>query len=115
VGGDRVPGIVNPREQKDQHRGGDNEQCLADAAVPGGRPGIAYYRLPGSPRKYWSVYEVKPVAQWAQALRGLRCGTLAWWVFDNTAGGGAAGNALPMLERLGAGRGRRVPSGRLQE
>jgi uncharacterized protein YecE (DUF72 family) len=85
------------------------------AAVPGGWPEIVYYRLHGSPRKYWSVYEVRRVAQWAQALRGLPRGTLAWCVFDNTAAGGAAGNALQMLEMLGAARSRRVPLGRPQE
>lgn len=68
------------------------------AAFPGGWPGIVYYRLHGSPRKYWSIYEVERVARWAQALRALPRGTLAWCVFDNTAGGGAAGNALQMLK-----------------
>lgn len=70
------------------------------AALPGGWPGVVYYRLHGSPRKYWSIYELERVAQWAQALRGLPRGTPAWCVFDNTAGGGAAGNALQMLDMI---------------
>ena len=88
---------------------------VPDAAQPGGWPGIVYYRLHGSPRMYWSVYEVKRVALWAQALRGLPRGTLAWCVINNTAGGGAAGNALQMLEILGAGKAPRVPFGGPQE
>jgi len=67
------------------------------ASLPGGWPGLVYYRLHGSPRKYWSVYEPDRVALWAQAFKGLPRGTLSWCVFDNTAGGGAAANALQML------------------
>ena len=70
------------------------------AAHPGGWPGIAFWRLHGSPRKYWSIYEPEQVAEWAQALRKLPRRTQAWCVFDNTASGGAAGNALQMLEIL---------------
>ena len=88
---------------------------VPEAALPGGWPGIVYYRLHGTPRMYWSVYEVKRVAQRAQALRGLPRGTLAWCVFDNTAAGGAAANALQMLDILGAGRAGRVPLGGPQE
>jgi uncharacterized protein YecE (DUF72 family) len=71
------------------------------AAQPGGWPGIVYYRLHGSPRKYWSIYELERVAQWAHTLKAVPRGVLAWCVFDNTAGGGAACNALQMLKMLG--------------
>jgi len=70
------------------------------AALPGGWPGLAYWRLHGSPRKYWSVYETDRVAQWAQSLQALPRSTQAWCVFDNTAGGGATGNALQMQKML---------------
>ncbi len=73
------------------------------AAQPGGWPGIAYYRLHGSPRKYWSDYEPARLSQWAQALRSLPRST-AWCVFDNTASGAAAGNALQMVELLRGSR-----------
>lgn len=71
------------------------------AAVPGGWPHVVYYRLHGSPRKYWSIYDKERLAQWAVALSSLPRRTLAWWVFDNTASGGAAGNALQLLKMLG--------------
>jgi uncharacterized protein YecE (DUF72 family) len=74
------------------------------AAQPGGWPGIVYYRLHGSPRKYWSIYDADRLSHWAQALKALPRGTPAWCVFDNTASSGAAGNALQMRKILGAAR-----------
>jgi len=74
------------------------------AAHPGGWPEIAFWRLHGSPRKYWSIYEAERVAEWAQALRKQPPSAQVWCVFDNTAGSGAAGNALQMLELLSSPR-----------
>jgi uncharacterized protein YecE (DUF72 family) len=71
------------------------------AAQPGGWPGIVYYRLHGSPNKYWSIYEPHRVSAWSRALCSLPRGTPGWCVFDNTAVGGAAGNALQMTEEIG--------------
>jgi uncharacterized protein YecE (DUF72 family) len=71
------------------------------AAQPGGWPGIAYYRLHGSPRMYWSVYETGVVAAWVAQLQALPRSTRAWCIFDNTAGGGATGNALQVLSSAG--------------
>ena len=73
------------------------------AALPGGWPGIVYYRLHGSPRRYWSIYKAEHLAHWVQALRQRPRASLTWCVFDNTAGGGAAANALQMLGLLGDG------------
>jgi uncharacterized protein YecE (DUF72 family) len=70
------------------------------AADPGGWPGIVYYRLHGSPRKYWSVYEPGRVQAWSRAVSSLPRGAPAWCVFDNTAGSGAAANALQMVSSL---------------
>ena len=70
------------------------------AAHPGGWLEIAFWRLHGSPRKYWSIYEPEQVAEWTEALQKLPRRALAWCVFDNTAGSGAAGNALQMLDSL---------------
>jgi uncharacterized protein YecE (DUF72 family) len=90
-----------------QHRIGRvaaDPAVVPGAALPGGWPGIVYYRLHGSPRKYWSTYEIERLAGWAQALKGLSRGTTAWCVLDNTAGGGAAPNALKLREMLGQRR-----------
>jgi uncharacterized protein YecE (DUF72 family) len=67
------------------------------AKRPGGWPELAYYRLHGAPRKYWSRYPVERVDEWARELRGVRP---AWCIFDNTAGSGAAANALELKARL---------------
>jgi uncharacterized protein YecE (DUF72 family) len=77
---------------------------VAAAAVPGGWPKTAYFRLHGSPSKYWSTYPPEALAQWAKSIRKLPRGTDAWCVFDNTAGGGAAANALEMAALMKARR-----------
>lgn len=57
---------------------------------------VAYYRLHGSPRKYWSRYPLERVRQWASEMEALPTGTDIWCIFDNTASGAAIENALEM-------------------
>jgi uncharacterized protein YecE (DUF72 family) len=67
---------------------------------PGGWPQRVYLRLHGTPRMYYSSYEV-PLLQ-ALADRMLQAqadGAEVWCMFDNTASGAAAGDAL-VLQRL---------------
>jgi uncharacterized protein YecE (DUF72 family) len=67
---------------------------------PGGWPQRVYLRLHGTPRMYYSSYEV-PLLQ-ALADRMLQAqaqGVEVWCMFDNTASGAAAGDAL-VLQRL---------------
>jgi uncharacterized protein YecE (DUF72 family) len=73
---------------------------VPEAAVPGGWPGIVYFRLHGSPDRYWSVYDPRRIAAWADAVRSLPRGTPIWCIFDNTAGSGALGNAMQMARSL---------------
>jgi uncharacterized protein YecE (DUF72 family) len=51
---------------------------VAAAADPAGWPGVVYFRLHGSPRKYWSRYDEEFLATRATAIRRLcqpmRCG-----------------------------------------
>lgn len=83
-------------------------EILAAASELGGRVGIGpgsasrarttiYYRLHGSPRKYWSVYEPQQIARWAKALNVARRRADDWCMFDNTAGGGAFENLRQMM------------------
>jgi uncharacterized protein YecE (DUF72 family) len=68
---------------------------------PGGWRGLAYFRLHGSPRTYYSSYEEDDLDALAEKLRALRRRRIpAWCIFDNTALGAAAGNALSLVERL---------------
>jgi uncharacterized protein YecE (DUF72 family) len=70
------------------------------AAEPGGwlgRGSTAYYRLHGSPRKYWSTYAPERIERWAEGILALPRQVSCWCIFDNTAGGGAIENALQMM------------------
>lgn len=73
---------------------------LPQGAEPGGWDGLVYYRLHGSPRKYYSEYPTAYldalVPKLAQAARSVP----TWCIFDNTAAGAATVNALAVLERL---------------
>jgi uncharacterized protein YecE (DUF72 family) len=65
----------------------------AGAGVPGGWTGIAYFRLHGSPRRYWSRYDAGYLASLAATMRAIADAAEAWCVFDNTASGAALENA----------------------
>lgn len=69
------------------------------ADVPGGWRGLAYFRLHGSPRVYYSAYDAAFIARIADAI--ARCDAPAWCIFDNTAGSAAAANALELKTALG--------------
>jgi uncharacterized protein YecE (DUF72 family) len=68
---------------------------------PGGWPGLAYFRLHGSPRIYYSSYENDYLDALAGRLQNLQRARIpTWCIFDNTTLGAATGNALSLLERL---------------
>jgi uncharacterized protein YecE (DUF72 family) len=57
---------------------------------------VAYYRLHGSPRKYWSRYDEPRLREWATSILELSRRAHVWCIFDNTASGAALANALEM-------------------
>ena len=66
---------------------------VPDAARPGGFGELAYFRLHGSPSMYRSAYgeeRLRSIAAAALAVRSHSC----WIMFDNTASGAAAADAL---------------------
>jgi uncharacterized protein YecE (DUF72 family) len=66
-----------------------------DARKPGGWRGLAYYRLHGSPKMYYSSYSDEDITQIGGELKGLQAeGTRTWCIFDNTAEFAATANAL---------------------
>lgn len=71
------------------------------AAVPGGWRQLAYYRLHGTPRIYYSAYDADFLEATAASLRGLAARSVAaWCIFDNTAAGAATSDALTVLGHL---------------
>ena len=68
-------------------------------ATAGARSAV-YYRLHGSPRKYWSRYPPERLRRWASEISALPANTDAWCIFDNTASGAAIENALEMMALL---------------
>jgi uncharacterized protein YecE (DUF72 family) len=77
---------------------------VPDAIVPAGWPLLVYFRLHGSPRKYWSRYDEDVLERFAVAPGGLPDAKEIWWVFDNTASGAALENAWELHQRLGVDR-----------
>ena len=85
-------------------RVGADPARVPEAAGTGGWPQVAYVRLHGSPRIYWSDYDASYLDALAVRLRALgRSAREVWCIFDNTASGAATGNAVALLERLEAG------------
>jgi len=74
---------------------------VPEAAVPGGWRGLAYFRLHGSPRVYWSRYDAAFIRMIAEQVAGAaRDAGEVWCIFDNTASSSALPNALELLDAL---------------
>jgi uncharacterized protein YecE (DUF72 family) len=72
-----------------------------DGGEPGGWRGLAYFRLHGSPRMYYSAYDDDYLQRLAEKLKALRRRRIpTWCIFDNTASGAAIGNALSVDDQL---------------
>jgi uncharacterized protein YecE (DUF72 family) len=81
-------------------------RVAADPAVthaakhPGAHRGIAYFRLHGSPRTYWSRYSRTYIAALSRKLIKASLPAETWCIFDNTASGAALENALELAHAL---------------
>lgn len=75
--------------------------CVPAAARPGGSRSLVYYRLHGSPRRYYSEYGEEFARRLADEILALPRRTSVWCIFDNTASGAAAADALGLLGALG--------------
>ena len=61
---------------------------------PGGCREMAYWRMHGSPRTYYSSYNDATLTDLSERLVRASKQSVVWCIFDNTASGAAAGNAL---------------------
>jgi uncharacterized protein YecE (DUF72 family) len=73
---------------------------VAPAARPGGWPGLVYYRLHGSPRTYYSAYSEAAIRSLAESLLPVVRRAPVSCIFDNTAAGAAATDALALRKAL---------------
>jgi len=74
------------------------------AERPGGWQGIVYYRLHGSPRKYWSRYSAQRIESLAKSMNAMPARIDCWCIFDNTASGAALENAWELVQEFETGR-----------
>lgn len=82
---------------------------LPEAGRPGGWTGLAYFRLHGSPRMYYSAYSPDFLEALAQTLREWAGSAPVWCIFNNTAAGAAVADALSLLRLISRGNSR-IPS-----
>jgi uncharacterized protein YecE (DUF72 family) len=78
----------------------DPTRGLTNASVPGGWPGLAYFRLHGSPRIYYSEYSEEYLTGLSDRLLDMSQTRSVWCIFDNTALGFALKNALRLVDKL---------------
>ena len=70
--------------------------CVPLAREPGGISELAYFRLHGSPRRYYSSYNSDVLKTLSSKLGRLATKSRVWCIFDNTAMGFAIPNALEL-------------------
>jgi uncharacterized protein YecE (DUF72 family) len=75
---------------------------VPESTIPAGWSRMAYFRLHGSPRPYWSRYDENAIVTLAATLDRTTAEQV-WCVFDNTASGAAIENAWELRERVIAG------------
>lgn len=87
--------------QFDVARAAADPAVVPEAAEPGGFGGIAYWRMHGSPRMYYSSYSDRALEDLARRLRQARShADSVWCIFDNTTSGAAIENALALRRLL---------------
>jgi uncharacterized protein YecE (DUF72 family) len=78
--------------------------CVPTARTPGGETSLVYFRLHGSPHRYYSAYSSDFLDRLAAQLTNLARTTEVWCVFDNTASGYAIENARQLISKIAAAR-----------
>ncbi len=75
--------------------------CVPSAGEPGGSSRLAYFRLHGSPEMYYSAYLPEYLERLARRIADAAVeAEEVWCIFDNTARGEAARNALDLMAAL---------------
>ncbi len=72
--------------------------------VPAGDIDLVYFRLHGSPRRYYSAYGTADLSSMAARMKAYgAAGRSVWCIFDNTAEFAAWDNAVELQKRVSAG------------
>jgi uncharacterized protein YecE (DUF72 family) len=74
--------------------------CGPPAGRPGGLESLAYFRLHGAPRRYYSAYSDDFLDALSAQVTSRALRARVWCVFDNTASGAAIQNALALSAKL---------------
>jgi uncharacterized protein YecE (DUF72 family) len=96
-----VPKVTSLLYRYEVSRVGADPPPVPEATAPAAWQKVAYFRLHGSPRTYWSRYADSAIAALADTIRRIDAAEEVWCVFDNTASGAAIENAWELGERLG--------------
>jgi uncharacterized protein YecE (DUF72 family) len=96
-----VPKATSVLNRYEVSRVGADPPPVPEAIAPAAWPNVAYFRLHGSPRTYWSRYADSAIAALADTIRWIAAAEEVWCVFDNTASGAAIENAWELREQLG--------------
>ena len=75
---------------------------VPEAAQPAGWRGLVYFRLHGSPRRYYSEYSNEYLESLAIDITQAHEAAAVWCIFDNTASGAAIVNAVDLTRKLQA-------------
>jgi uncharacterized protein YecE (DUF72 family) len=102
-----LPLVTSLLERYGISRVGADPPPVPDAATATGWGRLAYFRLHGSPRMYWSRYDENAITTLAASIGRMSTAEQVWCVFDNTASGAAIENACELRERLIIDPGRR--------
>ena len=96
-----APEVDEILRQYDVGRVAADPDPTACASTPGGSPILQYYRLHGAPRVYYSAYSQDYLQRLAHALAAVDVPAAEiWCMFDNTAAGNAAADALRLQTLL---------------
>ena len=78
--------------------------CAPAAADPSGAAHLVYFRLHGSPRRYFSAYDADYLDKLFLRMHELARHARVWCIFDNTGFGAATQNALELIAKGGHAR-----------
>jgi uncharacterized protein YecE (DUF72 family) len=73
---------------------------VPEGAEPGAWDRVAYFRLHGSPRRFYSAYTSNYLDDLSLKLAQISKSAEVWCIFDNTASGAATANAIALLPKL---------------